>query len=520
MIATMDQETAEIIGSKERLDVGAPKSSTNDTSSESISDVRSGHNESNATENTCNESEITKRLNRELALSSAHRNEIECHWRQVLRKEKFKELHDEIEPLAKYHDRNVTRKREVIQSTQNEFDHLQELYRKAMVANIFRMEELVNIHDDQVILLETTFRERVKALQDEFRNDVESINTQHKKEKDVLRQCIEKQKQKDAYMTELINQDTQHEIEEIKNKNLEGVNSLRFVLDSKVEDLEEQFEQANFDYAQSTDFTKASYEQLKAKDTLMRKEVQQKTRHANHLQSEIQRFQLIAKQEEAQNRERHQALLERKARAIQKFQLTKDEMAKFRKDQQQKLVSLSRRANEKKEALKQQCIMAKRVEKIALSCHKWETSRERFASLLRDSCALQLQGNCNDRSSCTDFNEKDAMNQLSSQSILLKNDAHQFWDKYNMTQLDVVTLEKRVAGLKRREQDLKKKLKAYKDGITVNDDVLKNRNPLLVINGKMNAVQNSSKINNGRKIPRRLTVVDANQVVATHNMAR
>ena len=251
----------------------------------------------------------------------------------------------------------------------------------------------------------------------------------------------------------------------------------------------------------------------------MRKEVRQKTRHADHLQNEIQRFQLIAKQEEAQNRDRHQALLERKARTIQKFQLTKDEMAKFRKDQKQKLVSLSRRANTKKETLKQQCAMAKRIEKIATTCHKWETSRERFASLLRDS-ASQLQENCTNGESYADFNDDDAMNQLNAQSIFLQNDAHRFWDKYNMAQLDVVTLEKRVTGLKRREQELKKKLKVYKDGITVNDDVLKHRNPLLVINGKMNAVQNSPKTVDGRKIPRRLTVVDANQIVATHNMAR
>ena len=223
--------------SNERLDIRAPMSSTNDNCSQSTIDVKLGQNGCNATENARAESEITKRLNRELALSASHRNEIECHWRQVLRKEKFKELHDEIEPLSEYHERNVARKTEVIQSTQNEFDHLQELYRKAMVSNIFRMEELVDIHDDQVILLETTFRERIQALQNEFRSNIESMNTQYEKEKDLLRQCIEKQQQKDVQMTELITQDTQHEIEEIKNKNLEGINSLRFVLDSKVEDL-------------------------------------------------------------------------------------------------------------------------------------------------------------------------------------------------------------------------------------------------------------------------------------------
>ena len=474
-------------------------------------------------DNTCSESEISKRLNQELSLSTTHRYEIESHWRQILRKEKFQELHDEITPLSEYHSQNVSRKKGAIESIQHEFDHLQELHRKAMVANIFRIDDLITIHDDYVLLLRTTFRERVEALRIEFCDDAERINAKYDIEENTIQKCIRKQHQKDDYMAELMNQDTQHELEEIKNRNLEDINSLRFVMDSKVEDLEEQFEQANADYAQSTDFSKASYEQLKARDMKMHKEIRQKTRHADRLQNEIQRFQLMAKQEEVQNRERHQALLERKTRAIQKFHMTKDEMAKFRKEQQKRLIVLSRRANEIKEVLKQQSKLAERVMKIAMSCRKWETSREQFASALRDSL-----GSTSDQAvpaahnPHTDAKNKDNpdMNQLNKHSILLQNNAHRFWDKYNMAKLDVVTLEKRVSSLKRKEQDLRKKLKMYHDGVTVNDDVLKNRNPLLVINGKMNALQENTKDVIGRKMPRRLTVVDANQIIATHNMAR
>ena len=477
-----------------------------------------------------NQSEIIKRLDQELALSATHRKDIENHWRQVLRKEKFKELHDEIIPLSKFHEQNIERKKEVIKSSQDEFDHLQELYRKAMVTNIFRMNELITVHDNQAILLESKFRERVNLLREEFCNEIERINTKYETEKDRVRQFIRKQQEKDKYMNESIRQYTQHEVEEMKNRNLESINNLRFVLESRVENLEEQLEQTNLEYAQNTDFAKAAYEQLKAKDTEMRKEIQQKTRYADRLQNKIQRFQLITKQEVAENSERHQALLERKARAIQKFQMTKDEMAKFRKDQQQKLILLSRRANMKKEALKQECVMAERVKKIALLCQKMETSREQFASMLRDtvgSNSSQDEGRYislpqKESAESTANDMKDAtnhdMNQLNQQSILLRNNAHRFWDKYNMVQLDVSALEKKVDRLKCKEQDLRRKLQIYQDGITVNDNVLKNRNPLLVINGKMNQV--NVKVVNDRKMPRRLTVVDANHIVAITSMAR
>ena len=68
----------------------------------------------------------------------------------------------------------------------------------------------------------------------------------------------------------------------------------------------------------------------------------------------------------------------------------------------------------------------------------------------------------------------------------LGDTTHHFWNKYNIAQLDVLTLERNVLKLKEREEDLRKKLKTYHDGITVNDDVLKNPNPLFVINGRIN----------------------------------
>lgn len=85
-------------------------------------------------------------------------------------------------------------------------------------------------------------------------------------------------------------------------------------MDSKVEELEEQFEQTHGEFAQNTDGTVAAYDQLKSKDDEMRKEIASKTRQANRLQREIQRFQLIAKQEEAQINDRHRELLARKSR--------------------------------------------------------------------------------------------------------------------------------------------------------------------------------------------------------------
>ena len=88
-----------------------------------------------------------------------------------------------------------------------------------------------------------------------------------------------------------------------------------------------------------------------------------------------------------------------------------------------------------------------------------------------------------------------------------------------MARLDVLTLERNVRTLKEREEDLRRKLKTYMDGIAVNDDVLNNPNPLFVINGRINATPNKAHVEKV-KDKRRLTVVDGNHFFTTNNMAQ
>ena len=106
----------------------------------------------------------------------------------------------------------------------------------------------------------------------------------------------------------------------------------------------------------------------------------------------------------------------------------------------------------------------------------------------------------------------------------LGDTTNHFWNKYNMTKLDVLCLEKKVRHLQNRQEELQMKLKSYHDGITVNDNVLKDRNPLFVINGKMNMPNHMNKMNgHGGKsnkktmMRKRLTVVDGNLAAINHN---
>lgn len=499
----------------------------NDDNNDGIGDCHDESSHHNEEEHHEPNSEINERINEELALSAIHRKHVESHWRQVLRKEKFQELRNDIDSLKSYHQQNIQRKKNVLQSIQNETASLQQLYHGAMVANINHMEGMIAIHDEQVVLLEKSFHDRLSSMQAEFHADIEKITGQYDKETEVVQQCINKHREKEQRRNELLQLEQQKELDEIETRHKEDITHIQGHLDAAVKHFQEQFEQTHEEYSHKNHVTRKVYEELKLKDDEVKKMIRQTTRRADRIQNKVQRIQLLAEKEKAQRQDRHRALLERKVRALETFQLIKDEMTEFRKNQQEKLVALSRRANERKESLQKQSEVAERVKKIADRCHQLETSREQFATILRE---LSTSSQCHDDTSATESGRslhQEASKMVSDQKkaasksvaiassgphkqrALLWDTTHRFWDKYNVAQVDVLTIQKRIAELKRKEADLQNKLTTCRNGVTVNDDVLKERNPLLVINGKMNAYVPDKT----RK--KRLTVIEGNHFLAT-----
>ena len=64
----------------------------------------------------------------------------------------------------------------------------------------------------------------------------------------------------------------------------------------------------------------------------------------------------------------------------------------------------------------------------------------------------------------------------------------QFFKRYNKVLLDVMGIERERDRLSKQNGDLRSILKQYLDGISVNEDVINNPNPLLVVNHKTNIV--------------------------------
>ena len=61
-----------------------------------------------------------------------------------------------------------------------------------------------------------------------------------------------------------------------------------------------------------------------------------------------------------------------------------------------------------------------------------------------------------------------------------------FWKRYNKVLLDVIAIRKQKIEIERHNEALKSMLQTYYEGFTVNNVIMTNDNPLLIIDKKLN----------------------------------
>ncbi len=89
-----------------------------------------------------------------------------------------------------------------------------------------------------------------------------------------------------------------------------------------------------------------------------------------------------------------------------------------------------------------------------------------------------------------------------------------FWKRYNKALLDEMAIQREKERYENENRELQAILKQYLDGISVNDDVMNNANPLMVINGRLRLQQPEGSDQKTK------TVIDANHMVQTNRVTR
>jgi len=203
------------------------------------------------------------------------------------------------------------------------------------------------------------------------------------------------------------------------------------------------------------------------------------------MQASIQHWKLKIAQNRQECEERNAQLKTEKDHIAKHFQELKAKMNSFRSEEKKRLTDLTQNARNCIQSLNGQLGLAEKILKTAELCRKFETEREKVLPfyLSRDLLNEFEEGDL-------DFGDEDLKEEIRKELVDIGTDEwtylDHFFKRFNKVKLDELAIGQELKRLNKENVQLRSILKQFLDGVSVNEDVLSQPNPLLVVNGKVN----------------------------------
>ncbi len=415
------------------------------------------NNKNNSQQQPKHNQETLLRIDKEKEFFKKSRNEVQKHWKKILSEETLDTLKNtDLVSLQNHCEKEIKRRDELIHKVLLvAFDHAEDQYRVSVASHLRTIDGMIDMYDAVLCTMERDFHEKLDVLKVDYEREKKVMAAKFEGDKCRILNEVKSIDVEEKRLLDEHNREQQQAIEEIKNKNLEDVNSLRFVLDTRIEDLDEQFEISKNEYLQKTEVQSETLQKQIEKDREMSKELISLQHQISKLCASTKRLKSVARRNSSQQIERNRRLLERKNEVISRYMATKAKIEDLRLSQHGKLKGLTKQANAWKSTLEKEYNLIQRILKLIHLTKKMETEEER------------KHGQASETS--------DMEGIFDSESI---------WKRYNNVLIGLHSLKEEEDQLLRKNCELKGKLLKCQDGVTVNDRVMRSRNPLIVVNGK------------------------------------
>ncbi|XP_022096316.1 coiled-coil domain-containing protein 65-like [Acanthaster planci] len=430
---------------------------------------------------------------------------ITHQWRNIMRAAKSKELKRDIEILSQTFERVVDRKDSVIKSLAKDLSEAEEQYSMALRSHLQNMDALIDLQRSRLAILKSEYGAEQEILMKEFNSERSLIIEQHRREMNDLQDILFAMEQNNNDRENDAKQEFQSLRDEIKNKNLEEKHALRIQLEGQVEDLWKQFQQALKSYNETTEERKAHFETLKVKDEKSAKEIEMQMRKLQRISDTIAQLKGKMAQNSRDSEERNKDLREQREVIAEHFHELKNQMNRFRDNERARLTKLTLDSNAAIKELQRKTDQGERIVKLSEQCRKLETEEEKVLPFYASSLTQEEQ---EDVQAAVAEPPSEPLAEIMHEYVSLEN----FWKRYNKVLLDKVALDKEKSTLLEENRQLRTVLKQYLDGISVNDEILSQVNPLFVVNQRTN-VQLSVPVMDPRVKRPTQTVVEAAHVI-------
>ncbi|XP_054831288.1 dynein regulatory complex subunit 2 isoform X1 [Eublepharis macularius] len=418
---------------------------------------------------------LKDKLAKEERNSVLNMNKITLQWRTVLREVKARELRKDIEILSQTFERVVDCKDSVIKSLAKDLDEAEAQYTHALRSHLHNIDELLQLQCCRLGYLEEDYNAELEALQKEFDTERRKIIEYHEQEirylQDVLL-AMEQNFGESEYEAKLDFQSTR---DDIKNKNLEEKHYLRMQLEGKVEELWKRFQQALRNYTEATEDRKIAFEALKLKDEKSTKEIEMQMKKLQKMQDLILSLKNKIAAHVRESEEQNRRIRDEKEVVLKQLQMLKSEMNQARAKARSNLAKLTVESCATLKVLQRVVQKGELILRLAEMCRKLESEEEKVLPFYACSLGWEEQKTVDQVAL-----EKpiEPLAQMMDDYVGLER----FWQRYNKVRLEQLSLQRTKAALAEDNRKLRHLLKQYLDGISVNDEVLSQINPLMIVN--------------------------------------
>jgi len=467
-----------------------------------------------------------------------------------MRLAKVESLREEIEILSQNHERDLDRKDAIIQMLDRDLEEAEEQIQMACRAHLDQVDRILSIHDSRLMRLETFYNDEVNRIVSDFQKEKEKIELNHQATKyemeKVMAQMDKHENERDIEMK----QEHDTAIEEIKNRSLDAKNVLRITLDGQIEDLKNSFERAHENYLSTTDTRTTDFKYLTRKDQELSKEIELKIRKIERLTNDLKYWRIKITQSARENNERNSLLLKEKQIVHSHYHKLKNKMNKFRKGQYERLLKLTMDSEATRNFLQDKETQATRILSLIEVCRKKETEAEKILPFhvssiegsVEDDVKMQIslqkqleKSNADSNNDETnkeetnkavsfsdskeeDIDEEIGFSPLPYQATVWTNPHHfnntanlggasnkntdtaanatklvhpdkhidHFLTKYNKVLYEKLVMESEKKQISHENEMLQQLIQSYKEGTTINTEIMNKINTVMVVNGRVN----------------------------------
>jgi len=455
---------------------------------------------------------LKDKLQKEERATRFNLNKLNHQWRNIMREAKSKELKKDIEILSQTFERVVDRKDAVIKSLAKDLMEAEEQYAMALRSHLQNIDGLIDLQKSRLQTLVDEYHDEQEIVKEEFDTERAIMVDQHNAEMNDIADILFAMDQNCQERENDAKSEFQSMRDEIKNKNLEEKHALRVQLENKVDDLWLQFREALQNYNMTTEERKTAFEALKVKDERSAKEIESQMRKLQRISDQIAALKSKMSSTAKECEERNKLLKEERESMLAHFQDLKAQMNKVRDAERDKLTKVTLESNAAIKELKRQNDKVTTILKVSEQCRKLETEEEKVMPFYATSLTTEEQEDV--EAAVLEPPTEPIANAMHEYTTL-----ENFWKRHNKVLLDKLALDKEKQGLMGENQQLRTLLKQYLDGISVNDEIISQVNPLFIVNNKTNVKLNVPVHDPRIRRPAAQTVVEAAHVVK-HTLLR